>query len=74
MGAVSIGVSWNKICCSRGATGAKNILEDSSSKPSISAQETNQVSLCMDQGFLCNTLQGTEYQFDIARATGSAHS
>jgi hypothetical protein len=53
MGSASVGVSWNKICCGCAATDAINILEDSPSKPSICAQDTNQVSLCMDQGILC---------------------
>jgi hypothetical protein len=64
MGAVSIGISWNKICRGCAVTVAINILEDSPSKPSICAQDTNQGSLCMDQGILCNVLQQTHYRFD----------
>jgi len=66
IGAASVGVSWNKICCGCAVTVAIHILEDSPSKPSICAQDTNQVSLCMDQGIFCNVLQETEYRFAIA--------
>jgi hypothetical protein len=64
----------NKICCGCAATVTINILEDSPSKPSICAQETNQGSLCMGQGILCNVLQQDEYWYDIVWATGGAHT
>jgi hypothetical protein len=61
-GAASVGVSWNKICCGCAVTVAIHILEDSPSNPPICAQDTNQVSLWMDQGIICNE---TEYRLDL---------